>query len=298
MGQTIDQTKKVKPIGLITLAAAIILSVLAGFRCAAEEARTTPVKRYPLGWKGDPPGRKVTPFATHPGFRAMRIAPASDLTGLMPKIWDQQTIGSCVGNGVARAISFAHSKQFNHRAGCIEPSRLFLYYIARAKQGWENEDSGCYIIDCVGEAGRIGATPECQWPYDVRKVFVKPPAKAYQAASKRQVVKAYKVDNTDERSIRVALSNGYPVIFGSMVYSAIETLGYNNWILPMPRKGERPLGGHCMVISGHNDSEKLYLIDNSWGIGWGRNGRGKFPYEYIHRGDITEDCWVIETMEH
>lgn len=272
----------------------LLLALLSLSPALAEEVRKTPQKQYALGWRGDPPGRKVTPFELHPRFAAMRIAASSDLTPKMPPIWDQSVIGSCVGHGSARAFSFSHKLL---TAKDFMPSRLMIYFNARARQGWQNQDSGCYIIDAVAELGRLGVCDEKLWVYDTRKVFTRPNAKAYEDAKKHQVTKAYKVDNSDGRSIRIALSNGFPVVFGSLVYSGIETLTYNNYVLPAPKKGERPIGGHCMTITGHSDADKLYLVDNSWGVGWGRKGRCKIPYDYIHNPRITEDCWVVEAVE-
>jgi len=72
----------------------------------------------------------------------------------------------------------------------------------------------------------------------------------------------------------------------------------------VPRRGERILGGHAIVAVGFDDEIKIknttcgvettgaLLIRNSWGTGWGNEGYGWLPYEYILRG-LAIDWWSL-----
>lgn len=254
-------------------------------------ASTAPTVRA-YGWVGDAPDKRVRMMALR-DWPIQTPAPSSNLTKSSIPALDQGRIGSCVGHGTALAWSIRHHAQTGKH---LPLSRLMIYYNAREKEGYAHADTGCQIVDAVGEMVRLGACDERWWPYIESKFAVKPPPCRYAEALKHRVVRSYKVDNTDGRSIRLALTNGHPVVFGSLVYSGIQTLTRHNDVLPMPRRGERYTGGHCMVIIGHDDARRLYLIQNSWGEAWGNQGRAWFPYDYIHRGDITEDCWVIEEV--
>lgn len=248
-----------------------------------------------LGWKQDKAGVVDAPLSR------LRLAPGTivshtDLRKQMPPVYDQGQVGSCTGNGIAAILDYARRKA-NARRSWIYPSRLFIYFCERDIEGTTNEDAGAMIRTGIDVITDLGAARERRWPYIERNWSVRPPAKAYSDAGDYQVLHGYKVENTDGRSIRLALSNGYPVVFGAYLYSGIDRVSIWKTTLDMPSKGERPLGGHCMVIVGHDDQSQLYTVRNSWGVRWADNGHFYIPYAYIHSARITGDCWVIDQAE-
>lgn len=255
-------------------------------------ALTLPLSaQYRMGYIPDN-GKVSPPFSLKRGVSAAVIKPASDLTPLMPPIQNQGNLGSCTGNGVARILDYAHRLKTGK---FYTPSRLFIYYNERAMEGTINEDSGAMIADGILSVNKLGAASERCWPYDITKFNKKPKSDCYKSALNKQALKFYKLDNGDGTSIRKALSMGFPVVFGCYVYNAIYDVNAAKYVVPMP--AGKPIGGHCMVITGHDDSTQLYTVDNSWGTEWGRGGRCAFQYAYIHNRRITDDAWVIEIAE-
>jgi C1A family cysteine protease len=242
-----------------------------------------------FGWIGDSAGKPMPQFRSSQ-WNIKTPAAQSDLTKLLGPVLDQEDIGSCVAHGVHVGYNTVYRKYTGKN---IELSRLQIYYDARVKIGMARVDSGSQIVDAVANLQKIGGAKERLWPYKTSKFSIKPTTKVYKDALNQIVIRAYKVDNTDGKSIRLALTNGYPVIVGSLVYSGINKITSSRYILEMPRRGERPVGGHCYIISGHNDSQRLYRGRNSWSEDWGLDGDFLLPYDYIHSGRITEDCWVI-----
>ena len=67
--------------------------------------------------------------------------------------------------------------------------------------------------------------------------------------------------------------------------------------VPMPGKNERVLGGHAVLDVGYNDADKRFLVRNSWGIGWGKQGYFTMPYDYLADRNLADDFWTIRGAE-
>jgi C1A family cysteine protease len=52
-----------------------------------------------------------------------------------------------------------------------------------------------------------------------------------------------------------------------------------------------------MLVIGYNDLSKRYLVMNSWGKEWGKNGYCYIPYSYLHDTNLTFDRWIIDDFK-
>lgn len=247
-----------------------------------------------FGWLPDKSGVRDVNVASLPKFTRAIIKAKTDIRATMPPVYDQGMIGSCTGNGVAALLDFAHVKSLPS-ATFFTPSRLFLYYGGRVAIGAVDEDSGAQIRDVITVALKQGAPKEATWPYRESRYRTKPSATAYTEAMRFQALNAYKCSTLDD--VRRALSLGLPVTFGVPVYPAIMDLSWYDYTVPMPTPRERSIGGHCMVIVGHDDARRVLIVRNSWGKTWGRAGHCLLPYDYYLKFERGADAWVISAAE-
>jgi hypothetical protein len=89
-------------------------------------------------------------------------------------------------------------------------------------------------------------------------------------------------------NIYQVLVDRHPLIGGFEVPPSFEKCGPDG-MLPDPT-GEPSLGGHAFSIFMASRKDQWFADDNSWGIGWGKQGVGFMPDGY--RGRYME-LWAI-----
>lgn len=209
-----------------------------------------------------------------------------DLRPKMPAIYDQGQAGSCVGNGTARVCEFV-------QMALGTPSRLFIYFNARAIEGDTDQDGGAQIHDGIQGVVTQGIIPETEWPYDVTQVTTQPPSQCY-ADAKKDIVTDYFSLETDQ-DIKQCLAAGFPIVFGMTVYESFESdATAGTGVVTMPTHDEQQVGGHCMVIVGYDDTHKHWIVDNSWGPAWGDKGSCYIPYPYLDQ--FASDYWTVRAV--
>lgn len=232
-----------------------------------------------------------------------------DLRNWCSPIKDQGALGSCTANAGAGLLEYFENRSFGKY---IDVSRLFLYKTTRNLLGLKG-DTGAYIRTTLGSLVLFGAPPEKYWPYNITTFDNEPTSFCYSYAQNYQTISYYKLDISgltpvDLLSrIKQYLSNGIPSIFGFTVYSSYKQAAKTGKI-PYPSYKESVVGGHAVMAAGYDDSVEItntvsnnttigaLLIRNSWGTGWGMNGYGWLPYEYVIN-NLAVDFWSILNNE-
>ncbi len=245
------------------------------------------------GWVRDLPDARDYLYAA-PLYRFPGGLPRSvDLRSECPAVYDQGQLGSCTGNGIAGAIEFDQRKQGNKE---FTPSRLFIYYNERVIEGTVSQDSGAQVRDGIKSVATLGAPPETDWAYNIGEFAQKPPAEAYLDA-KLDLVSSYSRVAQSLTQMQGCLAEGYPFVFGFTVYESFEGQQVaDTGLVPMPSHGEKVVGGHCVVAVGYDDSQRHFIIRNSWGAGWGIKGYCYMPYEYLLSPHLASDFWTIRSV--
>jgi C1A family cysteine protease len=243
------------------------------------------------GWRPDLPDQRDLNFA--PRVSATKLPQVVDLRNLMPPMWDQGAIGSCVGHGVAAAHYVAQKRSGTKHL--MKPSRLFVYYNGRVLDGTVNQDAGTFIRSAMKAVAKQGVADELLWKYVERLWAKKPSPLAYTNAKIHQAVNYNRIDNTNAYAIKAALADCLPVVFGATLYEDFYDLVNNT--VPLPDSTKNTIGGHCMLIVGYSEERAAFLVRNSWGRGWGDDGYHWMPFTYITSRLLCDDFWVLQTVE-
>ncbi len=248
------------------------------------------IPRY--GWVPDlPDHRDLLYGAVRPVPPA--LPPRVDLRQTCSAIEDQGNLGSCTGNALAGAIEFLERK---NKVPFIDASRLFIYYNERVIEGTVKSDSGAMIRDGIKTLKKQGVCNEKRWPYIISKFAVKPTAPCYKEALEHQITSYHRIVTLDE--MRTCLAEGFPFVFGFTVYEGFESQDVaKSGIVNMPQPNERAVGGHAVLGVGYDETEKRFIVRNSWGTGWGQQGYFTMPYEYVADRNLSDDFWTIRKGE-
>jgi C1A family cysteine protease len=227
-----------------------------------------------------------------------------DLRVWCSPVEDQGNLGSCTANAGVGMIEYYEKRSFGKH---IDASRLFLYKTTRNLMH-STGDTGAYLRTTMESLVLFGVPPEEYWPYDIANFNNEPLSFCYAFAQNYQTIKYVRLDSLDTpknallNRIKTNLAAGLPSMFGFTVYSSINQSPGGK--IPFPSKGEKILGGHAVMTVGYDDKMKIknpnngvettgaLLIRNSWGSGWGEQGYGWLPYDYVLK-ELALDWWTL-----
>lgn len=246
------------------------------------------------GWRPDLPDTRDYKYAA-PARILRALPPSVDLRPGCPPIQNQGSLGSCTANAIGAAHQFGQRLQ--GAVNEIVPSRLFIYYCEREMEGTISYDAGAYIRDGMKCVADRGVCHEPDWPYDPDKFAQRPPVPCFTDAQIHQVTSYWSVRQNLEQ-LKACLADGYPIVFGFTVYDSFESeYVAQHGDAPMPGESDSVVGGHAVLCVGYDDATQRFLVRNSWGTTWGKDGYFTLPYEYLTNPDLSADFWTIRMVE-
>ncbi len=218
------------------------------------------------------------------GFADDNIPSKYDLTKYVPNIGNQKNSGSCV----AWSISYYASSIIYNRSYGITSSEgkwanrfdpWFLYNILSA-QNYNKCEEGLRWDDAFNIAEKAGNKKFTLPPYDLH---CSKPWTNEQFNNTINLTKQYSITKvefldpanyTTINKIKLEISKYlYPVVIGISHYGeGLNNISSTNgFFRPNPSENR---GGHAMTIVGYDDyvNGGSFLIVNSWGHDWGKNG--------------------------
>jgi len=239
----------------------------------------------------------VRDWVYHPTLQALSDEVCN--CAFVPEVLDQGTEGACTGFALAAVINYLlHQRKVKRQ---ISPR--MLYELARRYDEWPGENyDGSSARGAMKGWERHGVCTRALWPDDLHgpqhfdqqraDAAILTPGGAY-----------YRVDFRQVRHVHAAIHEVGIVYATLMVHSGWEKPGPGTATfesgrgskaskikLPViERKGEAD-AGHAIAIVGY--STQGFVIQNSWGPDWGKDGFALLPYEdfMLH----TTDVWVAQ----
>ncbi len=203
-----------------------------------------------------------------------------------PSAGDQGQQGSCVGWGSAYcAQTILHSVANRQNPEQLKFSPAFAYN----QIGLEG-CQGTYIDRAMDLLTEKGGVPFNKFPYDENTCTKQPDNYVLQEASQFKIKGANRLSvsgddyTCDVNAMRENLAHNAPVVIGMSVGGSFmqDMEGKEAWMPSNSDYNKSGFGGHCMCIIGYDDykfeKDGGFLIQNSWGPKWGKNGRAWISY--------------------
>jgi len=209
-------------------------------------------------------------------------------------VYDQLHLNSCSANALAAALRFDEIKQ--HRDAAPEPSRLFIYFNERLVSNVVADDVPVSLRDGYRTIARYGACPETMWPYEVRRFRRRPPPSCYRSATRHKAIAYYRIRRALSH-LRACLADAYPFVFAVAVHKSFMSRGVKRTgRIPVPTRRDKLLGGHAVLAVGYDDAARVLMFRNSWGRGWGDDGYGYLPYQFLSSSALSWDFWTMRRV--
>lgn len=216
-----------------------------------------------------------------------------DLRPYCTPVENQQQTNSCVANAIVGAVELLQKKAGQNDQ---DLSRLFLYYNARQIGDRETKDEGTYIHHGMAGLMAHGVCEERMWPFQQVAVNNAPTQACYQNATHYEAIQFAR---TPGDSALAALAQELPVAFGIVLPSACYSVAKQTGIIPppelMPVTG--PPSGHAMLIVGYDMDERMFIVRNSWGPGYGKDGYILIPFDIMSKYAHPDQFWAIGAIE-
>jgi C1A family cysteine protease len=247
------------------------------------------------------------------GLKVESLPSSVDLREWFSPVEDQLNLGSCTAHAAVGIVEYFQNRAFDKY---INGSRLYVYKMTRNLMGVTG-DTGAWLRNTMGALALCGVPPERYWPYtDSASEFdLDPSPFLCSVAAKYGAVDYFCHDPLGADmpagevlfSVKKYLAAGIPSMFGFYGFPSFTAADVKGGI-PIPCSGERAEWGHAIVAAGYDDAMEIknsrcgkvtkgaLLIRNSWGEGWGAEGYGWLPYDYIRHG-LATDFWSLIKMD-
>ena len=237
------------------------------------------MKKFKLGCRKDK--RDDRDFLMRAYLPVVKLPGKIDYTLKMSPVRDQGQEGTCVGFSTTVGMK-EYQEKIDYKK-TVELSPRFLYNECKKLDGHPDQE-GTEIRVAMQVLKDYGVCMEQLWPY-VAGDHGSPDSVQLKDAAKNKELSYARILDLDE--VKLTLATKGPCVIGIVCFSGIMQTKTGR--VPMPKAGERALGGHAICPVGYDDGTKLLKFKNSWSAAWGDKGYGYLPYAYIQK--YMMDAW-------
>lgn len=220
---------------------------------------------------------------------AVELPKKFSLRSEMTSVKSQGPRGTCVGFGSVAVNEFFNSKDTNNAKLDLSEEYAFKRIKDFDILDYNYEGYGANVRSACKAHQKYGVCLESTAPYnstgkeDCWKTFIVTPqmdeeAKTYRIANYLSVTR-------DQQAIKQALVASHAPLLASVKLFESYRGAKKGGLIPVPKAGEKRIGGHCMAITGYDD----YGIEfkNSWGKTWGDHGYIWWPWEALNNVGVS-----------
>lgn len=205
-----------------------------------------------------------------------------------PPRLNQGQQGSCVAWAsayAARTIVQAKATGADPKSTAFSPA--YMYNQIKIAN---SDCQGSYIYRAMEQMSKSGALPFSKFAYTDENCSKQPSEQDVQQAMPFRIKGFQRLtlgadeQRTDMLAMKQHLAQGSPIVIGMMVGGTFmqDMAGQEAWYPTEGDYQQRGFGGHAMCVVGFDDFKfgdtGGFLIMNSWGPEWGKNGMAWVPY--------------------
>lgn len=203
---------------------------------------------------------------------------------------------SCVGHAVGKSKS---KQESNERNQLIDLNKMILYSLCKREQGYQGW--GTNVPLAIKILIKYGTTLTTTIPEDTTipeeeyiRTCLKMTPEQWKEAEEFKAKSFWVIYTGDwQRVLRTTYNEQIPPITTTMWYESYNRPEADGR-LPLPSGNQ--VGGHAFVQSGKEtvgDRVKVWF-DNSWGEGWGKNGRFYIWLDEIEKYNLGTFFYIID----
>jgi Papain family cysteine protease len=226
----------------------------------------------------------------------MDLPPEVLLGRNLPPVLDQGRRNTCV--------AFTMVAMYQVLSGdSTDLSEQFLFWACKQFDGQPDDPRGTTPEAAIQALKKYGICLESDWAYSSEPIMGNvghgpPPHGTEAAAITRQIISGGSLDSTKSMAIRIALTEGHPVLLGLPCYGFWNNSGQarRGGRVRKQLPGEIVRGGHAVCAVGYRDDQAApgggyIIIRNSWGTDWGSEnadgvGYGHVPYDVVDEQNL------------